>query len=420
VNPTVTIRRPILRGLFLLVVLLALPATAAVSQDQDSALVLSGARIYPGPDVLPIFDGAIVVQGGKIVAVGARDTVKPPAGARTLDCTGLVITAGFQNSHVHFTEAKWADAEHQAAPKMTSQLQEMLTRYGFTTVVDTASVLENTTALRKRIESGEIAGPRILTAGAPLYPPNGVPYYLKDTLPPEIVKVLPQPSSPQQAEEVVRRDMAGGADITKLFTGSWIARGKVLPMPDDIASAAAAEAHRHDKLVFTHPSNVAGLEVALRAHVDVLAHAIEDMRGFTPDHFQRMKQQNMALIPTLKLFGKDRWLFEILDEVRDYNRMGGQILFGTDVGYLTDYDPTVEYMLLESAGLSWKEILAALTTNPAARFGEATRRGRIAPGMDADLVVLAADPVTDLRAFTNVRTTMRGGKVIYSASPGAP
>ncbi|HSS76739.1 MAG TPA: amidohydrolase family protein, partial [Thermoanaerobaculia bacterium] len=215
-NPTVTIRRHILRGLFLLVVLLALPATAAISQDQDSALVLSGARIYPGPDVLPIFDGAIVVQGGKIVAVGARDTVKPPAGARTLDCTGLVITAGFQNSHVHFTEAKWADAEHQAAPKVTSQLQEMLTRYGFTTVVDTASLLENTTALRKRIESGEIAGPRILTAGAPLYPPNGVPYYLKDTLPAEIVKMLPQPSTQQLAEEVVRRDIAGGADITKL------------------------------------------------------------------------------------------------------------------------------------------------------------------------------------------------------------
>lgn len=113
-------------------------------------------------------------------------------------------------------------------------------------------------------------------------------------------------------------------------------------------------------------------------------------------------------------------LFEIEDEVRDYARSGGQILFGTDVGYLTDYDPTVEYLLLESTGLGWREILAALTTSPAARFGEASRRGRIAPGMDADLVVLATDPVTDPRAFTNVRYTIRGGKVIYSAPPGAP
>ncbi|HEX4960162.1 MAG TPA: amidohydrolase family protein [Thermoanaerobaculia bacterium] len=416
-NRAVTPGRRILRGLILLIALVALPAMA-VSQEQ--ALVLAGARIYTGPEAAPIFDGVIVVQGGKVVAVGPRDAVKPPDGARTLDCTGLVITAGFQNSHVHFTEEKWADAEHQASPKLTSQLQEMLARYGFTTVVDTGSSLENTTALRRRIESGDVAGPRILTAGSPLYPPNGIPYYLKDTLPAEILKLLPQPSTPQQAEDVVRKDIGGGADITKLFTGSWIAHGKVMPMPDDLASAAAAEAHRQGKLVFTHPSNVAGLEVALRTHVDVLAHAIEDTRGFTPEHLQRMKQQNMALIPTLKLFAKDRYLFEILDEVRDYERSGGQILFGTDVGYLTDYDPTAEYLLLESAGLGWREILSALTTNPAARFGEASRRGRIAPGMDADLVVLATDPVADLRAFTNVRYTLRGGKVIYSAPPRAP
>ncbi len=80
----------------------------------------------------------------------------------------------------------------------------------------------------------------------------------------------------------------------------------------------------------------------------------------------------------------------------------------------------MEYQLLESAGLGWREILAALTTNPAARFGESSRRGRIAPGLDADLVVLAADPATDPRAFTNVRYTLRGGKVIYSSAPGAP
>jgi hypothetical protein len=50
----------------------------------------------------------------------------------------------------------------------------------------------------------------------------------------------------------------------------------------------------------------------------------------------------VALVPAIKLFG-GRFAWEILDEVRDYARAGGQILFGTDVGYLTDFDPTVEY-----------------------------------------------------------------------------
>jgi imidazolonepropionase-like amidohydrolase len=236
-------------------------------------------------------------------------------------------------------------------------------------------------------------------------------------MPAEILSLLPQPSTPQQATETVQRNVEGGADLTKLFAGSWVARGKVLPMPEEIATAAAAEAHRHHKLVFAHPSSVAGLEVSLRARVDVLAHALDDARGLTPEHLQRMKAQDMALIPTLKLFGGSRWLFEILDEVHDYARLGGSILFGTDVGYLTDYDPVTEYVLMQSAGLSWREILASLTTAPAARFGEASRRGRIAPGMDADLVVLGADPVTDVRAFTNVRHVVRAGRVIYSSSP---
>jgi imidazolonepropionase-like amidohydrolase len=405
-----------LRGLVLLAALWALVPAAVISQEQDATLALVGARIYPAPDAAPIFDGVIVVADGKVVSVGPRDAVQIPAGARTLDCKGLVITAGFQNSHVHFIEDKWIDAAHQPASKLTAQLQEMLTRYGFTTVADITSLLDNTVALRRRIESGEVLGPRILTSGLGLFPPNGIPYYVKENLPAEFIAALPQPSTSQQATEVVQRNLKGGADLTKLFTGSWVERGKVLPMPEETATAAAAETHRHHKLVFTHASSVAGLEVALRARVDVLAHALDDLRGLTPEHLKRMKAQDMALIPTLNLFGGDQGLYEILDEVHDYARLGGVILFGTDVGYLPDYDPTTEYVLMQSAGLGWREILASLTTAPAARFGEASRRGRIAPGMDADLVVLGADPVIDVRAFTNVRHTLRAGRVIYSSS----
>lgn len=405
-----------LRGLVLFAALSALVPAAVCSQEQEAPLALVGARIYPAPDAAPIFDGAIVVAEGKVVSVGPRDAVQIPAGAKTLDCKGLVITAGFQNSHVHFIEDKWIDAAHQPPAKLTAQLQEMLTRYGFTTVVDAASLLDNTVALRRRIESGEVMGPRILTAGAGLFPPNGIPYYVKENLPAEFIAAMPQPSTAQQAAEAVQRNVKGGADLTKLFTGSWVERGKVLPMPEETATAAAAETHRHHKLVFTHPSSVAGLEVALRAQVDVLAHALDDLQGLTPEHLRRRKAQDMALIPTLNLWGGDQGLFEILDEVHDYARLGGTILFGTDVGYLPDYDPVTEYVLMQSAGLGWREILASLTTAPAARFGEASRRGRIAPGMDADLVVLGADPVTDVRAFTKVRHAVRAGRVIYSSS----
>ena len=237
--------------------------------------------------------------------------------------------------------------------------------------------------------------------------------------PAAVVERLPQPSTPAEAVTVVREHRKAGADLIKLFTGSWVARGKVLPMPTEIARAAAATMHEGGGLVFAHASNVAGLQVALDAGVDVLAHATEDLRGMTQELRARMKRQNVAVIPTLKLFGEDKWLFEVVDEVRDYARSGGQILFGTDVGYLTDYDPTDEYVLMASAGFGWREILASLTTNPAARFSETATRGRIAPGQRGDLVVLEEDPARDVRAFANVRYTIREGALIYS-KPRSP
>jgi imidazolonepropionase-like amidohydrolase len=379
-------------------------------------VALVGAKVYPSPEAKPITNSVILIEGGKITFVGPQQEARLSPDTTVLNCRGMFVTAGFQNSHVHFTEPKWSNAAGLPAAQLTHQLQEMLTRYGFTTVVDTGSVVGNTVALRKRIEAGEVQGPRILTAGGPLYPKNGIPYYLSD-LPPEILQQLQQPATPEEGAADAARMLDAGANIIKLFTGSWVSRGKVLPMDPKIAAAAVEVAHRRGALVFTHPSNAAGLEVALTAHVDVLAHAIEDMRGWTPAYLERMKAAHMTLVPTLYLFSKDDDLASILKEVGDYSHMGGQILFGTDVGFLNHYDTTDEFKLMQRAGLGFPEILASLTTTPAERFKEEKTRGRVAMGMDADLVVLSADPATDVANFAQVRYTIRKGRVIYAAEP---
>src|SRR5438093_12476315 len=237
---------------------------ASGSGAAETTLALVGGRIYQSPDAAAIDDGVVIVAGATIAAVGPRRSVTIPAGATTIDCRGAVVTAGFQNSHVHFTEPKWNDADKQPATTLTAQLQTMLTRYGFTTVVDTASLLPNTIALRRRIESHEVAGPRILTAGLALYPPDGIPYYLKEEVPADLLKLLPQPSTPREAANIVRRNIEGGADIIKLFTGSNVSPVRVLPMGDDVAKAGVDAAPRRGMPVFAHPSNAAGLEVALR------------------------------------------------------------------------------------------------------------------------------------------------------------
>jgi len=126
-----------------------------------------------------------------------------------------------------------------------------------------------------------------------------------------------------------------------------------------------------------------------------------------------MKQNQIALVPTLKLFRHEgrhsRAFFTELEvnkafgQLRRYSRAGGTVLFGTDVGYMDGYDTNEEFALMARAGLSYREILASLTTAPATRFGRPNEVGRIANGMSADVVLLAGDPARDVSAFARVR-----------------
>jgi len=388
-------------------------AAFAGSQELDEgAIALVGAKIYVSPYQV-IGNGVVIIRDGKIAAVGSRGQVHVPQGMGIVDCSGMTIMAGFQNSHVHFTESKWNEAAKLPADQLTQQMEDMFTRYGFTSVVDTGSNLENTKALRQRVDSGEVLGPRIFTAGTPLYPPDGIPYYVKSSLPPDILKLLPQPATPADAAKQVDEHIAQGADVIKLFTGSWVARGQVVTMPPEVAKAAVDEAHKKGKLVFAHPSNVEGFQIALDANVDVLAHSVEDLRGWNRSYARQMKQQGMWMIPTLKLFMKDSNLRDILEEVQDFSAANGPILFGTDAGFMEDDNPTDEYLLMQRAGLDFSHILESLTSAPARRFGEINIRGQVKQGLNADLVVVAGDPEHDIRALTRVNYTFRDGRIVY-------
>lgn len=370
-----------------------------------------GAKVYASPDAQPVSDATVLIHAGKIAAVGKH--VRVPHGTTVLPCDGCVVFAGFWNNHVHFSERKWMDAEHLPAAQLTRQMQEMLTHSGFTTVVDTSSDPGNTVPLRRRVESGEVLGPHIYTAGAGLYPPHAIPFYLKD-LPPEILAVLPQPDTPEKAVGSVQWNIAAGSDIVKLFTGSYVAPGHVVAMPVPIARAAVEEGHRHGQLVFAHPSNLEGTRVAMESGVDVLAHAPDTVDGVDDALLKELVAHHMAMVPTLKLFSDDSDIARIREIVARFHQLGGQLLFGTDTGYLTDYSMTEEYWQLSLAGLGYRDVLTMLTTAPASRFRVGEHKGRIATGMDGDLTVLSVDPALgDLMAFTRVRYAIRGGKVLY-------
>ena len=391
---------------------------------QASDLALVGAKIYLSPSEPPLERGTILVHDGHIQSVGPTAEIRVPRGATAIDCRGLVVTAGFWNSHVHILLPGLLHAEKLSSGQITLQLQQMLTRWGFTSVFDIASLLQNTNLIRHRIEGGEVKGPRILTTGEPFWEKGGTPIYIQGFLEANHISI-PEVESSAQAKERVRQQIGEGADGIKIFANS-VERNEILTMPLDLAKVIVVEAHRAGKPVFAHVSNDQGIEVAIQSGVDILAHTTpEDQWGRT--YAQRMVAAHMSLTPTLTLWDVEakkgnaspaaieKYQSRAAAQLGAFYQAGGQVLFGTDVGYIEQFDTSEEFKWMSRAGMSFQGILASLTTNPAQRFGYSTRSGRIAKGFDADFVVLGADPAENISAFSRVRYTIRGGEIIYAA-----
>jgi imidazolonepropionase-like amidohydrolase len=135
-----------------------------------------------------------------------------------------------------------------------------------------------------------------------------------------------------------------------------------------------------------------------------------------------MREHGTALIPTRMLWddlmGHDRaslreqLVTDAVGQLRAWMEVAGTVYFGTDLGAVK-YDPTQEYHLMAQAGMTFRQILAALTTLPATRFGPPNNDGRVAAGNAADLVVLDGDPAETPAAFASVRSTIRNGVIVY-------
>ncbi len=407
-----------LRSLFSFSLFLAL-LLCGVCRAADLALV--GAKIYPSPTERPIEHGTIVLRDGRIFAVGPSASIKIPREAKVIDCKGLFVTAGFWNSHVHILTPGLLHAEKLPPEQIESQLREMLTRWGVTTVFDVASVLENTNLIRSRIKSGEVKGPRILTVGEPFWVKT--PIYVKQFLAANQINI-PDGESAAQAKRRVHQQTMAGADGIKIFANS-VEQDGILTMPLDLARAIVEESHHASRPVFAHVSNDQGIEVAIQSKADILTHTTPVDQPWSLSLVKRMIAAHMALTPTLTLWDfeskkfnttpaeVEKGMVKAAGQLKTFSDAGGQVLFGTDVGYTDHFDTAEEFAWMSRAGMSFEQILASLTTNPAGRFGYSQQSGRIAKGMDADLVVLREDPQHDVTAFSRVRYTIRHGEIIY-------
>ena len=381
-----------------------------------SNLLITNATLHAGPGEAPLHGAAILIHNGRIASV----TAEPPAPSQDvarLDAGGRAVTAGLWNCHVHLTDPRLRTAPQQV-------LTEMLLRYGFTSVVDTGSAASGTLALRRTIAAGDLHGPRIVMAGGGFVYRDATPSYLPRGL-------LPELHDSASAPGAVKAVLTAGAEGVKIFSGSFQTPGRTILLPPDIIAAVTETAHANGAFVVAHPTSLAGVVNAVMNGVDVLAHTAPPAGRFDDALVRAIVERNVAMVPTLKL-----WSWELgrigvpqvvidaferrgMEQVRQLHAAGGELLFGTDVGYVTDFDPRKEYELLERAGLGFEAILRMLTTNPSRRFG-AGATGTVRAGAPGDLVVYDHDPVLSPTNFSHIAYTIRGGRIVYDAhSEGA-
>ena len=381
-------------------------------------IALSGGNLCVDPASEPIPDGVLLIHGDTIAAAGPRARVDIPQNAHIINCRGCTVTAGFWNCHVHFTERKWRDAANAPAAELDDELRAF-TRYGFTSVFDLSSHVENTAELRRRIEAHEISGPRIFSTGTGIVPPGVSPPDLISSMMGWMSVTLPEVASPEDAASAARILIDRNADGIKLFaSGPPSVPGAVLE--EDTMRAAIDVAHAAAKPAFVHPNTADDVRRAIRAGVDVIAHTVP--RAVAPyDDFAAAAAAGAALIPTLMLWKhvmrhdrlslQQRFIHAAIEQLAEFLAAGGTVLFGTDHGAV-DADPSDEYEYMARAGMMFGDILASLTTAPAKRFTNGG--GTIAPGQPADIVVLRGTPADAPQIFSRVRLTVRGGSIVYS------
>jgi imidazolonepropionase-like amidohydrolase len=407
-----------MRVLLNLILIALLAQSPGLSAAGAVRLVVTRADLVTGPADDVLRDSYIAVdESGRIASIGPA--ANAPAAPKVIDAGGRLVTAGFWNCHVHFTQPYWANAARSDAGQLRKFLARMLGRYGFTTALDAGSEFANTEALSYRLERGRVIGPRLLMTGGSFVSPGAKPGELE--IP--VVELHTPADAEQKLQWVLGRDIRA----VKIFTGPSRDPLQTAAMPLEVVQAVTAQSHAEGIPVIAHSQRLEDLRSAVYGGVDVLAHTVPAGGRWTNALVAEMVRRGVGLVPTLQRWragpgmsgmpaGMNGRLEQVaVGQLAAFASAGGSVLFGTDVGLIGDYDPTREYALLAEADMDFAGVLAALTTGPSERFGDPGETGRLAPGQRGDLVILDGDPRRDLQQFAAVYMAVKEGRVIFDS-----
>ncbi len=412
------------------------PGAASDTPAPDAlpdSFVVQGARVFDGERDLGV--ATVVVREGRIEAVAAD--APAPAGLPVVDGAGKTLLPGLIDAHVHAWGAAQAD----------------MVRFGVTSGLDMHGMVERLAGLREQresLDSGSLAD--LWAAGYAITAPHG--HGTQYGFP------VPAIDAQTDIDAFIGERVAEGGDFVKLIVEDLSAYG--LPQRLPTLSAAqvqevVAAAHARDRLAVAHVAKLDDARMVVEAGADGLVHVFAD--GVADEALvATMRERGAFIIPTLSVvasmagagegralaadarigplltaeqtgtlaadFGQPspERLERAIESVRRLHAAGVTILAGSDApnpGTAHGASLHHELELLVRAGLTPAQALAAATSLPAARFA-IPERGRIAPGMRADLVLVDGDPLSDITATRAIDRVWKNGRPVARQADRGP
>lgn len=428
-----------------------LPSPAAGQQPAPKVtLALVGGRIVDGYEGRPIDDGVILIAGERIVAVGTRERLPVPAGVTQIDTRGMTVLPGLADMHVHLMILGHGDYEHwdttyrsRFRDEIMPAAANQLLRSGVTFARDLGGPLEDSVHVKRRIEKGEIPGPRLFVSG-PFIQHRPYAEYEKE--------FRWGVSGAADARAKVNRLVAGGVDLIKLIDQDQ--------MTDEEVKAVVETAHAAGKPVVAHGHREDEIRIGLKHGVDCFEHTgLATEPGYPEDILAglRKRNQTLAWCPTIEgLFLSEytadvfperlddpRWqeglapdlvldirrslrniaglpyfslvrrrIPTLANKFRQLRETGVTLLVGTDSGIPGNFHTDSTWRELATwvrLGMTPMQAIAGATRWPAVWLKKDKDIGTIAPGRYADIIAVRGDVLTHIELLQNVAVVVKNG-----------
>ncbi|MEU6132325.1 amidohydrolase family protein [Saccharopolyspora sp. NPDC047091] len=392
--------------------------------------LISADRMLPGPAGDCVDDGAVLVDGARIAAVGPREQLRHREHAEHEHFPGATLLPGLINAHVHLVfddtapdsatlvERVRTASDDELRAQAAEHARQAL-RSGVTTLRDCGDRGGITARLRDDIAAGHLPGPRLITTGPPLTVPAGHCWFLGGAA-----------GTDAELREQVRRNARLGVDMIKVMaSGGQITPGSAPSWQSqfdrDRLRLVVAEAEHRGLPVAAHAHGTTAIRDAVAAGVHTVEHC-SWMTGPGEVHRDAATAAEMAARGVHACTASSRNWRRIIDslppEVADrvYGRLpwlaerGVGLITGTDAGLPSSpFDDLAGALeLYVHLGFTAEHVVEMATTTSAAALGLGEVTGRLAPGLDADLLVVDGDPRTGVAALGAVRAVLARGAAV--------